>query len=104
MDDQYQDPQAHTSNPTPNQIETAPYLANLLSQAKAVFETANLTEPLNHPSGKPPDKNNSLGKDNRKRQTQNTRSHPYASKTGRDSTRVDGLEVNRESLLGVHYW
>ena len=65
----------------------------------------NLTEPLNQPSGKPPDNKNSspMGKDNRKRQTKNTRSHPYASKTGRDSTKVDGVEVRNhylESTMG----
>lgn len=64
-----------------------------------------MTEPLNHPSGKPPDnkKSDPLGKENRKRQTKNTRSHPYASKTGRGSTRVEDLEVRKnylESTMG----
>jgi hypothetical protein len=69
------------------------------------FETSNLTEPLNHPSGKPPDnkKSDPLGQEKRKRQTKNTRSHPYASKTGRDSTSVEDLEVRNhylESTMG----
>ena len=44
-----------------------------------------------------------LGQEKRKRQTKNTQSHPYASKTGRDSTRGEDLEVRNhylESTMG----
>lgn len=83
-------------------METAPYLKNILDKAfskpflliwQSLLITPQVSVSLqikkwNYFSF-------SYGK---RRKTKNTRSHPYASKTGRDSARVDGLEVRNHYL------